>query len=96
HLILLYTGADPVTGVVRPPAIPLSGLLDVLSATVGPEAINGVLTRHPLQSFDNRNFAPNKPFSFDTAALAGARAAAGTPIELPTVLSAKLLEVHPK
>ncbi|ERB55180.1 exodeoxyribonuclease V subunit gamma [Rhodococcus erythropolis] len=96
HLILLYTGADPVTGVVRPPAIPLSGLLDVLSATVGPDAVNGVLTRHPLQSFDNRNFAPNKPFSFDTAALAGARAAAGTPIELPTVLSAKLLEVHPK
>ena len=58
HLILLYTGADPVTGVVGPPAMPLSGLLDVLQLRRWAEAIDGVLTSHPLQSFDKRNFAP--------------------------------------
>ena len=34
-----------------------------------------VLTRHPLQPYDARNFEPGRPFSFDTAALAGARSA---------------------
>ncbi|MBF6176355.1 exodeoxyribonuclease V subunit gamma [Nocardia blacklockiae] len=74
RLILLHTGADPVTGAYRPPAIPVAELLDVLRAHVG--GLDGVVTRHPLQPFDSRNFDPARPFSFDTVALAGARAAA--------------------
>ncbi|RDI55707.1 exodeoxyribonuclease V subunit gamma [Nocardia mexicana] len=73
RLVLLHTGADPVTGAYRPPAIPVAELLDVLQAHT--DGLDGVVTRHPLQAFDSRNFDPVRPFSFDTAALAGARAA---------------------
>jgi len=70
-LLLLYTGADPVTGATRPPAVPLGELLDVVRTTAGGAE---VVHRHPLQPFDARNFeAP--PFSFDRGALAGAQAA---------------------
>ncbi|WP_027502350.1 exodeoxyribonuclease V subunit gamma [Rhodococcus sp. UNC363MFTsu5.1] len=76
-LVLFYTGADPVSGSRRPPAIPLSELCDVLDTMAGrPDA---TLTRHPLQPFDARNFRPEGPFSFDAAALAGARAAQRPP-----------------
>jgi exodeoxyribonuclease V gamma subunit len=75
HLLLLYTGADPVTGAARPPAVPLGELLDVVRQTTGDEELTGVLRRHPLQPFDPRNFLSDRPFSFDTASLAGARAA---------------------
>ena len=80
HLLLLYTGADPVSGATRPPAVPLGELLDVVRTTAGED----VVVRHPLQPFDARNFeagslevrsvAP-RPFSFDRGALAGAQAA---------------------
>ena len=76
HLLLLYTGADPVTGADRPPAVPLGEVLDVLRATVGDDALRGVWQRHPLQPFDAQNFTGPRP-SFDRAALAGARAARG-------------------
>ncbi|MBC7373362.1 MAG: exodeoxyribonuclease V subunit gamma [Frankiales bacterium] len=73
HLLLLYTGADPVTGATRPPAVPLGELLDVVRSTAGG---CDVVRRHPLQPFDPGNFtAP--PFSFDRSALAGAQAARG-------------------
>ncbi|MCW2681427.1 MAG: Exodeoxyribonuclease gamma chain [Frankiales bacterium] len=75
HLLLLYTGADPVTGATRPPSVPLGELLDAVRETVGDDELAGVLTRHPLQPFDGRNFLAGKPFSHDTAAYAGARAA---------------------
>ncbi|TQF65804.1 exodeoxyribonuclease V subunit gamma [Rhodococcus spelaei] len=74
-LLLFYTGSDPVTGATRPPAIPLSELRDMVEAMVGPEGIGSVVTRHPLQPFDARNFRPEVPRSFDLAALAGAKAA---------------------
>jgi exodeoxyribonuclease V gamma subunit len=70
-LLLLYTGADPVTGATRPPAVPLGELLDVVRATAGGA---DVVHRHPLQPFDARNFE-DPPFSFDRGALAGAQAA---------------------
>ncbi|WP_375502554.1 exodeoxyribonuclease V subunit gamma [uncultured Jatrophihabitans sp.] len=75
HLVITYTGADPRSGAEVPPCVPLGELLDV----VGP----GVVVRHPLQTFDVRNFTPHVlgtpgPFSFDPAGLAGARAAATT------------------
>ena len=81
-LVFLYSGADERTGAARPPAAALGEVLDVLDATVrsadGGSARTQLLIRHPLQPFDVRNFEPDtlrhRPFSFDTAALAGARA----------------------
>ncbi|WAM13540.1 exodeoxyribonuclease V subunit gamma [Rhodococcus sp. JS3073] len=90
-LLLFYTGADPVTGMARPPAIPLSELLDAVAATVGSDALPGIVTRHPLQPFDARNFRPEHPFSFDRAALAGARAAQHPPEPEPAFLPAPLV-----
>ncbi|MGO4613301.1 exodeoxyribonuclease V subunit gamma [Nocardia sp. 2YAB30] len=73
-LLVLHTGADPVSGAHRPPAIPVAELLDALRAHVGAAAMDGVVTRHPLQPFDLRNFRAERPFSFDAVALAGAHA----------------------
>lgn len=78
RLLVLHTGADPVTGAHRPPAIPVAELLDVLRAHVGAAGMDAVVTRHPLQGFDRRNFRADAPFSFDTVALTGA-VAAGQP-----------------
>ncbi|MFE7718063.1 exodeoxyribonuclease V subunit gamma [Nocardia rhizosphaerihabitans] len=89
-LLILHTGADPVTGAARPPAVPVAELLDVLTAHVGRAAMNAVHVRHPLQSFDRRNFAPDRPRSFDTVALAGARAAARPSQPRPPLLTAPL------
>ncbi|TBR15178.1 MAG: exodeoxyribonuclease V subunit gamma, partial [Chitinophagaceae bacterium] len=87
-LLLLYTGADPVTGATRPPAVPLGEVLDVVQQTAG--SLDGVLTRHPLQPFDGRSFDAAKPFSFDTAALAGARAAVQPRTPAPPLLDGPL------
>jgi len=83
HLVVLYTGADERTNLPMPPAVPLGELLDVVDATVeqqdGDRAFDSardrVVTQHPLQPFDPRNFTADAPFSFDRAALAGARGA---------------------
>ncbi|MGV8874055.1 MAG: exodeoxyribonuclease V subunit gamma [Rhodococcus sp. (in: high G+C Gram-positive bacteria)] len=86
-LLLFYTGADPVDGSVKPPAIPLRELMDVLEVTAG----GSVEHRHPLQPFDPHNFQAQRPFSFDTVALAGAISQQGTahPVRpfLPEALS---------
>lgn len=87
-LLLLYTGADPVTGAIRPPAVPLGEVLDVVQQTAG--SLDDVLTRHPLQPFDGRSFDAAKPFSFDTASLAGARAAVQARTPVPPLLGAPL------
>lgn len=79
RLVLLHTGSDPVSGAHRPPAIPLAEVLDTVRAHVGADAMDRVITRHPLQPFDSRNFQADAPFSFDTVALAGALAAAQPP-----------------
>ena len=81
HLVVTYAGAQETTGLVRPPAVPLGELLDALDTTV-PGGRRHAVIRHPLQPFDQRNLQPGllgsrTPFSFDPAALAGARAAAG-------------------
>lgn len=89
-LLVLHTGADPVSGAHRPPAIPVAELLDALRAHVGAAAMRTVVTRHPLQSFDRRNFRAERPFSFDTVALAGAYAADGPAQPRPGFLSAPL------
>ncbi|MEU8901694.1 exodeoxyribonuclease V subunit gamma [Nocardia sp. NPDC048505] len=84
RLLVFHTGADPVTGSKRPPAIPVAELLDALRGYLA--ADQDVLVRHPLQSFDRRNFDADRPFSFDTGALAGAVAAAAPPSPRPAFL----------
>ncbi len=81
HLVVTYAGAQETTGLARPPAVPLGELLDALDTTA-PGGRDHAVVRHPLQPFDQRNLRPGelgtrRPFSFDPAALAGARAAAG-------------------
>ncbi len=82
HLVIIYGGADPRTGSERPPAVPIGELLDALDATVvspDDQRVRDHLVRHhPLQPFDPGNFAAERgrPFSFDRAAVRGARAAA--------------------
>ena len=85
HLVVVGSGADERTGAERPPAVPIGELFDAVDATVrtrsGERASEALRARHPLQPFDGRNFARGElladgPFSFDRAALRGARAAA--------------------
>lgn len=79
-LVVTYTGADERTGQSRPPAVPLGEIIDQLERTVPDGKVQKhVVVRHPLQPFDRRNvlsdaLVPGTPFSFDPAALAGARA----------------------
>jgi exodeoxyribonuclease V gamma subunit len=88
-LIITYSGNDERTNAPLPPAVPVGELLDAIDATaqVTPDsgalrARDQVVVRHPLQPFDPRNFvsansepsrAAEGPWSFDRAALAGAR-----------------------
>lgn len=97
-LVVLHTGADPVSGAYRPPAVPVAELLDTVRAHLGPAGMSGVLTRHPLQPHDRRNFAAPEPFSFDPAAYAGAQATLRTaePVAGPftrTLPAAEITEI---
>ncbi|WP_067659490.1 exodeoxyribonuclease V subunit gamma [Nocardia harenae] len=92
RLLVCYTGADPVTGAHRPPAVPVAELLDALRAHAGTDRF---VVRHPLQNFDRRNFAPENPFGFDPVALAGARAAAEPPRPRPAFLGEPLPRPEP-
>lgn len=78
-LVVTYTGAGEHTGEERPPAVPLGELLDAVDRTAAAPVRERVLVHHPLQPYDARNHAPGglvgaRPFSFDRATLAGARA----------------------
>jgi exodeoxyribonuclease V gamma subunit len=93
HLIVVYAGMDPRTGARRPPAVPIGELLDALDRTArtvdGHPVRSKILTVHPLQPFDPRNFGTiangsitdtspdlaGRSFSFDRASWRGARAA---------------------
>jgi exodeoxyribonuclease V gamma subunit len=82
RLIITYTGNDERTNLRRPPAVPVGELLDIADRTVNCEhglPRDQIVIHHPLQPFDPRNFArgklvPDRPWSFDPQALAGARA----------------------
>ncbi|GAA4843006.1 exodeoxyribonuclease V subunit gamma [Actinomycetospora corticicola] len=78
RLVVVHSGADERTGASRPPAVPVGELLDTLDATAtvgGRPAREHVVRRHPLQPFAPGNFRTTggRAFSFDAAALAGAR-----------------------
>lgn len=98
RLIVTYSGNDERTNIVRPAAVPVGELLDVVDRTVRIErgrARDQVLVKHPLQPFDPRNYEPGelltgKPWSFDHVTLAGARALAGTRPQPRDFLSAPL------
>ena len=98
-VIITYTGADERTGARRPPAVPLGELLDALDDTArtvtGAKAGTRVVVQHPLQPFDPRTVTPGAlgrpgPFTFDPAALTGARAAAGPRTPVPAFLPSRL------
>ncbi|WP_019202791.1 exodeoxyribonuclease V subunit gamma [Tsukamurella sp. 1534] len=96
RLLVLYTGADPVKGTVRPPAVPVAELRDAARALLTDPDATGLEFRHALQPFDPANFDPahfgtGAPFSFDPAAYAGAVAATGTPSPPEPFLGAPLL-----
>ena len=78
HLIVTYSGRDERTNRERPPAVPVAELLDVIDATArcedGEPARTQVITEHPLQAFDPRNFTAGSAWSYDQVQLAGARA----------------------
>ncbi|WP_432476178.1 exodeoxyribonuclease V subunit gamma [Nocardioides sp. GXQ0305] len=90
-LVVTYTGANEHTGQERPPAVPLGELLDAADRTTAAPVRERVLVRHPLQPYDERNLRPGalvgeRPFSFDAAALEGARAAWGERTPVPPFL----------
>ncbi len=86
RLIITYTGNDERTNAIRPPAVPVGELLDVIDATVrieGAPARDQALVRHPLQPFDPRNFdrgalVAGRRWSFDEMTLGGAQALTGS------------------
>ena len=108
-VVITYTGADERTGARRPPAVPLGELLDALddTATDGdrraghgrqilvPASVAAV--RRPHRHARRRSAGP-APFTFDPAALGGARAAAGprhpVPLFLPSPLPAAAAAGH--
>lgn len=90
HLVVTYSGADEHTGGIRPPAVPLGELVDAAREAADWPSEADVVTRHPLQAHDERNLVvgalrPGTPFTFEPAALAGARAAR-TATRRPTAL----------
>ncbi|MFS0884690.1 exodeoxyribonuclease V subunit gamma [Aeromicrobium sp. 179-A 4D2 NHS] len=99
HLVITYTGADEHRGQPLPPAVPLGELLDQVRRTAGDV---DVVTHHPLQPFDPRNLRPGaivgdgRPFSFDPAALAGARASLRPRLEPAPFLAADLPREEPR
>jgi len=83
HLVVTYSGRDERSNQVRPPAVPVGELLDVVDHTVRTEKARPrdvIVVAHPLQPFDRRNYTPGalvpgRAWSFDSLHLAGAEAA---------------------
>lgn len=101
-LVVTYTGANEHSGASRPPAVPLGEVLDAADRTCAAPVREHVLTHHPLQPYDARNLAPGallahdpRPFSFDTAALGGARAAVAERVPPPPLLAGDLPALEP-
>ncbi len=106
HLVVVFAGMDPRTGADIPPAVPVKELMDTIDLTVatddGLPASAHVTLRHRLQPFDTANFAAGalepdgaQPFSFDTAALRGARTSLRDRREAPVVFARERLSALP-
>ena len=94
-LVITYTGANEYSGQERPPAVPLSELLDTLDLTTEAKVRDTIVVKHPLQPFDTRNvipgkLIPNEPFTFDPTVLNAARARSGDRAERPPFISGPL------
>ncbi|MDR3662903.1 MAG: exodeoxyribonuclease V subunit gamma, partial [Mycobacterium sp.] len=81
-LVITYTGTDEHSGEHRPPAVPVQELLDAVDRTTPEPVRNRIVVDHPLQPFDVRTVAPDglvphQSFTYDPAALRGARAILG-------------------
>jgi exodeoxyribonuclease V gamma subunit len=99
RLVVVHTGRDERTNAERAPAVPIGELLDAVDRTVrtedGAPARRRVVVQHPLQAVDPRNFTPGalvpaRPWSFDAAALAGARALAGERVPAAPFIAGRL------
>ncbi|GAA1851826.1 exodeoxyribonuclease V subunit gamma [Microlunatus capsulatus] len=106
HLVVVFAGMDPRTGVDIPPAVPVKELVDAVDLAVrtddGRPPSAHVTVRHRLQPFDPANFArgglepaARRAFSFDTAALRGARASLRERSEPPVVFARAPLPALP-
>ena len=94
-LVITYTGANEYSGQDRPPAVPLSELLDTLDTTTPNKVRDTIVVKHPLQPFDTRNvipgkLIPNEPFTFDPTVLRAAHAREGDRAERPPFISGPL------
>ena len=94
-LVITYTGANEYSGQERPPAVPLSELLDTLDITTPDKVRETIVVKHPLQPFDTRNVIPGKlipgePFTFDSTVKRAALARAGDRAERPLFISGPL------
>ena len=97
-LVITYTGHDERTNALRPPAVPVGELLDVVDRTVHTStgaARDRIVVNHPLQPFNPRNFQPGalagvSAWSFDRVMLNGARALSAERSEVPPFLSEPL------
>ena len=103
RLIVTYSGNDERTNIRRPPAVPVGELLDALDDAFvrsdGIGAREALVLRHPLQPFDPSNFRAqpgDRAFSFDTAALEGARAMCAPRVPAPVFLAAPLPPAPPE
>lgn len=89
HLVVVCDGSDITTNRRVRFAVQLSELLDTVDATLGAaagatsEGDSPVVTRHPLRSYDESNFAPAAPFSLDATMLSAALARRQSEVTTP-------------
>lgn len=102
HLIVTRTGHNVRTNQEVPSAIVFAELRDVIKATLSPGSRSNyrgrIETVHPRQPFDDRCFRPGAlnrpgPWSFDSGALAGARARAERVDHVPPFINSPLAPV---
>lgn len=94
RLVIIYSGRDEHSNSRRPPAVPVAELVCLAERTVrsdGGPLRDRLVTEHPLQPFDQRNFEigalrAGRSWSFDRAALAGAKAFSGDSRQASPVL----------
>ena len=98
--MITYAGANEHSGAERPPAVPLGEILDAADRTTATPVRDEILVHHPLQPYDPHNLQPGRlavgddarPFSFDRAALGGARALVSERAPVPPLLERPLAE----